>query len=147
MIYVAVLDRTMRQLALDTLVVDPRPRFLIEEAGGFIMGEYSMFGDPRFMDAIRDSPGVVDCRMERGRGCDKSVYRRLGTVSEIVVVGPREAGVLASFADLRTDPIGRREIVMHLRFTDGVWRVVRTLEGNAVNAARAARLAARQRTR
>jgi hypothetical protein len=132
MIYREVLSHMRGHLSVDTLVVDPRPRFLVEVAGGYSMGDYSMFGDPLFADAIHATPGVIDCRIERARGCDTSAYKRVGTVSEIHGVGPREAGVLVSFSDMRAEPFDTRELLLQLRFANGKWRVVRIMEGGAV---------------
>ena len=77
-IYEAVLQSMRSHLSLDTLVVDPRPRFLVEEAGSLSMGDYSRYGDPYFSEAIRNTPAVTACDIQRGVGCDTSCQATFG---------------------------------------------------------------------
>jgi hypothetical protein len=131
-IYEAALEAIRREVRVDTLVVEPRPRFLVEDAGAFRMGDFSEFGDPTFSRVIDGTSWVAACHADSAAGCGRAANEKLATVSEVLRLGPREAGVLASFIDMRQVPIVTRAYQIQLRYSDGGWRVVRIAEGDVV---------------
>lgn len=129
-IYEATLRSLREELDTDTLFVDPRPRALIRADGSFTMGDFSEFADPVLSQALGDDTLAVSCRPGGDSRCAPASDGRRVAVSEVYAIGPRDAGVLASWVDGRTDPTLVRGFVLRLRSTRGRWTVVRIDDGN-----------------
>jgi hypothetical protein len=132
-IYGRALESLRTHVGVDSLVVDPRTRFLIETDGSFRMDDFGMFGDPLFYEAVRVTALVDGCAIGPGADCSRAEHPRLATMSEIAVLGPREAGVLASYSNLESDPVETRALAIRLRFAGRAWRVVRIENAHEVD--------------
>lgn len=114
----------------EELVVDPRPRLLVEEGDGVVrMGDFNRYGDPLFSALIEELPWVGACRLAADAGCTSDGSPRFATVSEILPTGGREGVVLASFGSGAQDFVSARQWIVQLRVRGGEWRVVRMTEG------------------
>jgi hypothetical protein len=125
MIYAAVLESLRHEIAADTLVVDPRPRFVVDDGGVVTMGDANEFPDAILSEAIRANPFLASCGDAELSACRPVSRRRVGAVSEILILGTREAGVLASYVNLEVQPITSVELAVRVRFGSGRWRVVK----------------------
>lgn len=123
-IYRASLEFLRQNVGVDTLYMDPRPRFLLQEGGSERMTDFNRYGDPAISAAIDANPLLFSCQPDPDIGCSVTTHPRIATVSEIVEMGSQEAGLLASYADLTQRPIAGRELAIRLRFSGGQWRVV-----------------------
>jgi hypothetical protein len=131
LMYVAALEALRETVAVDTLVVEPRPRFLTGEPTALAMGDFSEFEEPIFSNAIEASAGVVACEIERGAACGPGAHPRRVSLSEITPLGARDAGLMAAYVDMRGTSVVTRLLRLQLRYRGGRWRVIRVVDEGA----------------
>lgn len=127
-VYVAAMEALRLEVGADTMVVEPRVRFLVEEEGAFTMGDFSEFEEPALTRALRLSPRIAVCAFQPHGGCDASEHPRRATLSLIRPLEQREAGLMASWVDNGRTPVLTRLLRLQLRYAGGTWRVVSVRE-------------------
>ena len=126
-IYAAVIASVREQVGVDTIAVDPRPRFLSGNDEELSLGDFSSSPDRTLSTAIRITPMAIVCRLENA-SCSRADHQRFVTVSEIRTIGSRDAGVLATFVEVEGNAVVARRFAVLLREGGGAWRVVRVTE-------------------
>jgi hypothetical protein len=130
-VYSRALDALVKELgAAEELVVDPNPRFLVEDDDGMLRMEgFNSFGDFAFANAIRRDTAVVACRAQSDGGCSRDEHDGFATISEVLPAGPRDAAVLARYTEFEGATFTARDWVIQLRLRRGGWHVTRMTEG------------------
>lgn len=125
-IYGAALRAIRDRLSVDTLFVDPRTRFLLDSTASVRVGDFNAYPDKDLSTAIHSlAPEVVTCVLADDSGCRQTEYPHLLSVSEIRVIGKRDAGVLASYVATGKKRVDSRGLLVRLRYFGGTWRVAK----------------------
>ncbi len=125
-LYRLALESIRQELGVgDSLVVDPRPRFVVEESSGdFRMGDYNRWGDREFGRALAADSLVVACRIE-GDSCGDFGPEGVVIVSEVFPLNRREGVILALHLERLDETGATRGMVLQFRHGKGGWRVSR----------------------